>query len=72
MTIGFIGLGKLGLDCAEVFTEHYTVRGFDIYPRSSEVVQIAPFGAELAQGFLAPKQVHGVAELHDNLQAPLF
>jgi len=40
MTIGFIGLGKLGLDCAEVFAEQYTVRGFDIYPRSSDTVQI--------------------------------
>jgi UDP-N-acetyl-D-mannosaminuronate dehydrogenase len=28
--IGFIGLGKLGLDCAEVFAEKYTVRGYDI------------------------------------------
>ena len=40
MNIGFIGLGKLGLDCAEVFAEKYPVRGFDIYPRSSETVQI--------------------------------
>jgi UDPglucose 6-dehydrogenase len=38
--IGFIGLGKLGLDCAEVFAEYYTVRGFDIYPRESNTVQI--------------------------------
>ena len=38
--IGFIGLGKLGLDCAEVFAERYHVRGFDIYPRSSETVEI--------------------------------
>jgi UDPglucose 6-dehydrogenase len=40
MTIGFIGLGKLGLDCAEVFAEQYTVRGYDIYPRSSATVEI--------------------------------
>jgi len=40
MNIGFIGLGKLGLDCAEVFAEHYTVRGFDIGPRVSDVVKI--------------------------------
>jgi len=40
MTIGFIGLGKLGLDCAEVFAEKYTVRGSDIYPRTSDTVQI--------------------------------
>jgi len=40
MTIGFIGLGKLGLDCAEVFAEQYTVRGYDIYSRTSTAVEI--------------------------------
>jgi UDPglucose 6-dehydrogenase len=38
--IGFIGLGKLGLDCAEVFAEHHTVLGYDIYPRSSDLVKV--------------------------------
>jgi UDPglucose 6-dehydrogenase len=38
--IGFIGLGKLGLDCAEVFAEHYEVRGYDIYPRTSDTVKV--------------------------------
>jgi UDPglucose 6-dehydrogenase len=38
--IGFIGLGKLGLDCAEVMAEKYTVRGFDIYPRTSDLVKV--------------------------------
>jgi UDPglucose 6-dehydrogenase len=38
--IGFIGLGKLGLDCAEVFAEHYEVRGSDIYPRTSDTVKV--------------------------------
>jgi UDPglucose 6-dehydrogenase len=38
--IGFIGLGKLGLDCAEVMAEKHTVRGFDIYPRSSDLVKV--------------------------------
>ena len=38
--IGFIGLGKLGLNCAEVFAEHYEVRGFDIYPRTSDLVKV--------------------------------
>ena len=28
--IGFLGIGKLGMDCAEVFAERYTVRGYDI------------------------------------------
>ena len=33
--IGFIGIGKLGLDCAEVFATKHEVRGYDIYPRTS-------------------------------------
>lgn len=38
--IGFIGLGKLGLDCAEVFARRYKVRGYDIYPRVSDTVEV--------------------------------
>jgi UDPglucose 6-dehydrogenase len=38
--IGFIGLGKLGLDCAEVFAQHYDVCGYDIYPRQSDLVKV--------------------------------
>ena len=38
--IGFIGLGKLGLDCAEVFAQHYPVTGYDIYPRTSDLVKV--------------------------------
>ena len=38
--IGFVGLGKLGLDCAEVFAEHYTTVGYDIYPRMSDSVRV--------------------------------
>lgn len=38
--IGFIGLGKLGLDCAEVFAEYHEVRGSDIYPRISDTVKV--------------------------------
>jgi UDPglucose 6-dehydrogenase len=40
LNIGFIGLGKLGLDCAEVFATHYCVRGYDIYPRDSLAVKV--------------------------------
>ena len=40
MKIGFIGLGKLGLDCAEVMAEKYTVHGYDIYPRTSDSVKV--------------------------------
>jgi UDPglucose 6-dehydrogenase len=38
--IGFIGIGKLGLDCAEVFAEQHEVRGYDIYPRTSNSVKV--------------------------------
>jgi len=38
--IGFIGLGKLGLDCAEVMATKHTVRGYDIYPRTSDMVKV--------------------------------
>jgi UDPglucose 6-dehydrogenase len=40
MKIGFVGLGKLGLDCAEVFAEKYTVLGYDIYPRNSDSIKV--------------------------------
>ena len=38
--IGFVGLGKLGLDCAEVMAEKFTVRGYDIYPRTSDLIKV--------------------------------
>jgi UDPglucose 6-dehydrogenase len=38
--IGFIGIGKLGLDCAEVMAEKHDVWGYDIYPRTSNLVKV--------------------------------
>ena len=38
--IGFIGIGKLGLDCAEVMAEKHEVWGYDIYPRTSDTVKV--------------------------------
>ena len=38
--IGFIGIGKLGLDCAEVMAEKHEVRGYDIHPRTSDSVRV--------------------------------
>jgi len=38
--IGFIGLGKLGMDCAEVFAEHYNTCGYDIAPVESDLVDV--------------------------------
>jgi UDPglucose 6-dehydrogenase len=40
INIGFLGLGKLGLDCAECFAAHYPTRGFDTAERGSELIQI--------------------------------
>ena len=47
MKIGFIGLGKLGLDCAEVMAEKYTVHGYDIYPRTSDSVKVCATPKEM-------------------------
>ena len=41
MKVGFIGLGKLGLSCAETMASKYEVTGYDIYPRSSDHIKIS-------------------------------
>ena len=65
ITIGFVGLGKLGLDCAEVFAEHYPTVGYDIYPRESDTVKVLPTIAEVAQAadwiFIAVPTPHEAA-----------
>jgi UDPglucose 6-dehydrogenase len=40
-TVGFIGIGKLGLPCAEVMAQEYDVTGYDIYPKASDVIKIS-------------------------------
>lgn len=40
MNIGFIGLGKLGLPCAEELATKHNVFGYDIYPRFSNTVKV--------------------------------
>ena len=40
LNIGMIGLGKLGMDAAEVFATKNTVYGYDIYPRQSDTVNV--------------------------------
>lgn len=32
--VAMIGVGKLGQDCAEVMAEHYSVVGYDVFPRT--------------------------------------
>ncbi len=38
--IGFIGIGKLGLDCAETLAEKHTVRGYDVMTKTSDLVKV--------------------------------
>lgn len=48
--ISFIGLGKLGLDCAEVFATKYPVAGYDIYPRESDSVKVLDIKETIEHG----------------------
>lgn len=41
MKIGFIGIGKLGMPCAETMAEHYAVTGYDIYTKTSNKIKIS-------------------------------
>ena len=41
MKVGFIGLGKLGMACAEVMSTVYDVTGYDIYRRDSNQIKIS-------------------------------
>ena len=62
MRIGFIGLGKLGLDCAEAMAEKYTVHGYDIYPRTSQLVKVCETAKEMIENsdwiFIAVQTPH--------------
>jgi UDPglucose 6-dehydrogenase len=41
MEVGFIGVGKLGMACAETMASRHNVTGYDIYPRTSDKIKIA-------------------------------
>jgi UDPglucose 6-dehydrogenase len=41
LKVGFVGIGKLGLPCAETMAQEYDVTGYDIYPRSSSRIKIS-------------------------------
>ena len=41
MKVGFIGLGKLGMPCAETLATKYSVTGYDIYSKQSNSVKIS-------------------------------
>jgi len=55
--VGFIGIGKLGLACAEVMSTHYDVTGYDIYPRTSDKIKIS----DTLEGAVKDKDVIFVA-----------
>lgn len=57
MKIGFVGLGKLGMLCAEVMSEKYDVTGYDIYPKSSDKIKIS----DTLRGAVAGKDIVFVA-----------
>jgi UDPglucose 6-dehydrogenase len=65
MKIGFVGLGKLGLPCAEAMGEKYNVVGYDIYPRESDKIKIVPTLEEAVVGsdiiFVAVQTPHDPA-----------
>ena len=55
--VGFIGIGKLGLPCAEAMAIHYEVTGYDIYPKHSDVIKIS----DNLRGAVAGKDIVFVA-----------
>ena len=44
--VGFIGIGKLGMACAEVMSTQYEVTGYDIYPKTSDRIKIVEWLSE--------------------------
>lgn len=51
MRIGFVGLGKLGMPCAEAMAERgTTVSGYDIVPKASEYIDIKSNIREAVEG----------------------
>lgn len=62
MNVGFIGVGKLGMVCAEVMASKHNVVGYDIYPRTSDKIKIATTLQEAVAGkdliFIAVQTPH--------------
>ena len=55
--VGFVGIGKLGLPCAEVMAQEYDVTGYDIYPKVSDKIKIS----DTLEGAVVGKNVIFVA-----------
>lgn len=56
-SVSMIGLGKLGLECAEVMASLYNVTGYDIYPKTSSKITIS----DTLEGAVAGKDIIFVA-----------
>ncbi len=50
MDIGFIGVGKLGMDAAEVMATKHKVCGYDVEPRSSDTICVVPTIKDVVEG----------------------
>lgn len=50
MNVGFIGIGKLGMACAETMASKHAVTGYDIYPRESAKIKIAATLQQAVEG----------------------
>ena len=65
MNVGFIGIGKLGMACAETMARKHNVTGYDIYPRESSKIKIASTLQEVVNGqdiiFIAVQTPHDAA-----------
>lgn len=63
--VAMVGVGKLGMPCAEVFSKHHDVVGCDIAPRSSDLIQVASNLKEAVAGrdiiFVAVETPHDPA-----------
>ena len=62
MNVGFIGVGKLGMACAETMASKHNVTGYDIYPVTSDKITIASTLQEAVEGkeliFIAVQTPH--------------
>jgi UDPglucose 6-dehydrogenase len=62
MNVGFIGIGKLGMACAEVIGSKHSVTAYDIYPKTSDKITISPTLQEAVTGqdivFIAVQTPH--------------
>ena len=62
MNVGFIGVGKLGMACAETMASRHNVVGYDIYPVKSDKITIASTLQEAVEGkeliFIAVQTPH--------------